>query len=641
MSNKAKEKVREALHAYLFNVEYGYAPKEGEDKCKKKGMFSKEDKVWEDPFSAHDKGMDYYKVWYKKFGNLRVQDNLLPINKPNTGKNMLSNKGTYSDSEDKKSLRMKLKAEIEKWLKIRNENRGKANFDDVVRELLALVHKFSGKDRQTYEDNQPPKSVKYPYYCTTSKKGKTSYTKVGEWLDTLGGVAELLYVTEFEEKLYHVQVMLMNMDNDLIEEFVWRTTNTFYTLAKYDQSWVILRVGNETENRTNFVDIKQRKKRREGLNEWAAKRDEAIKKYNARVAEEEREAEAERQKQLELTFSSLELFRSNYSDALYNKIEEWINELRTSTTGSAVKQFTEKFNEAAKKQGWVGKENGKEIGLMNYIEDSRVDNYTNRLLNGMKAQPSEKLKTMRKFVLEFDINTFKVDVNLRDMVEVYVEEVPKEYKGMVNMNLDSILNAETFLSKRSKKFQEKRDRKSRWPMTIKRLPGVGDEVEVGKKFKAGIDRYRHTKYETRYFKGIVMQISETSLRYQIEVETLGLVWKDFDEVIQVIPEYTGKWNLFGGPYLDYNNRGEYKWGPIPDDNRVNYNLNELDPQYYSYALTQLVPKDLRDKDDFIVRRILWVEKKKEKEDCDYICQAERQNSWNKKLGRHLRPKLKF
>ena len=157
MSQKQKEKVKKALNAYLFNVEYGYAPKEGKDQCKKKGMFSKEDKVWEDPFSANKKGKEYYREWTEKFGNLRVQTNLLPINKPNTGKNMLSKKGTYSDSENKKSLRMKLKAEIEKWLKIRKKSPklGLANFDDVVREILALVHKI---------DKEPPESVKrLPY----------------------------------------------------------------------------------------------------------------------------------------------------------------------------------------------------------------------------------------------------------------------------------------------------------------------------------------------------------------------------------------------------------------------------------------------------------------------------------------------
>ena len=64
-------KVKKALNLYLFHVEYGYAPKE-KITCKKAGYLGKKDNYWKDNI--------------ENTKTIRVQDNLLPINKRNTGK---------------------------------------------------------------------------------------------------------------------------------------------------------------------------------------------------------------------------------------------------------------------------------------------------------------------------------------------------------------------------------------------------------------------------------------------------------------------------------------------------------------------------------------------------------------------------
>ena len=162
---KAFEK---ALNDYLFNVEYGYVY---DRKCKTNvlGMTSS-DKYFQD----NEK-------------EIRKQDNLVKME-------------TLNKKYKKDSLKKKVTDQMEKWESWLPKKTTGGIIQYVAEEIDC--------------DDILKKTVDIPYYCTnTDKNGNKVYNKIGtytasQYFKVENKLSELLYVTQFEKKLYDLEQIL-------------------------------------------------------------------------------------------------------------------------------------------------------------------------------------------------------------------------------------------------------------------------------------------------------------------------------------------------------------------------------------------------------------------------------------------------
>tara|TARA_B100001059_G_scaffold212639_1_gene227836 strand:- start:1857 stop:3503 length:1647 start_codon:yes stop_codon:yes gene_type:complete len=461
-------KVKKALNLYLFHVEYGYAPKE-KINCKKAGMLGKKDKYWED--NIEDVA-------------IRVQDNLLPINKRNTGKNMLEPKGMYSDSEDKKSLRMKLKAAIEEWLTLFKKGyNAPYKYPRAVRDLFESIE---------YNDKYLEKYVKIPYYCTnTNKKNETFYSKIGEW--PVIGFEELLYVTEFEEKLYHVQLMMTDMNEALTED---NDGTSFYNLAEPKKEWNFLIKGNQIQIRTKFIDVEQRKERRKGIDDIAAKAP-----FMDRWKLENREYIVHAAGEVLRKIDNVEV--DKYRDKLLND-----------------------FNEKAKQAGWDPKRNDSNQlwRISSWIRDNFYKYFWD-LDEGDKT--ATELQNMKDFFIgtsKYNMNTATMDIDIKDLMENYVEGYTFN-KTVKNVNISWILTHQSWLEKRSEKFvsYDYNADKKVIPMTVVQNEFFGGTLRKGKScswcMRVVIDQWGNRNYTEKKTKEGAHYGTEYSFNENLDINT--------------------------------------------------------------------------------------------------------------------------
>ena len=179
---------KKALNAYLFNVEYGYAPP------KKKGC--KWQALSSDPY------------WTKKEREIRNEDNLVKMEK------LIKN-------YDKDSLKMNLKKKIETWGKWLSEYFPKLTTQNIIEYVANQIDEFEKK------------SVDIPYYCTNGN----TYSKIGTYeASRYNGksIPELLYVTKFEQKLYDLEWMLREKLGFSKETDYYYTTTLFFTYTSWN-----------------------------------------------------------------------------------------------------------------------------------------------------------------------------------------------------------------------------------------------------------------------------------------------------------------------------------------------------------------------------------------------------------------------
>lgn len=155
-----------ALNDYLFNVEYGYAPEKKKD-CNKNLLFG--DKDWKD------------------WETIRKKDNLVEME-------------TLNKKYSKESLKKKLMDQMEKW-------------DSwLPKKTTGGIIAYVAKEIDCHDILE--KTVDIPYYCTNTNKNKDLvYTKIGtytasQYFKVENKLSELLYVTQFEKKLYDLEKIL-------------------------------------------------------------------------------------------------------------------------------------------------------------------------------------------------------------------------------------------------------------------------------------------------------------------------------------------------------------------------------------------------------------------------------------------------
>ena len=378
---------KKALNAYLFNVEYGYAPS-GVTECQKNSWFSK--KV--DPY------------WTKNQNEIRQRDNLRPM------------KELYKDT--KESLKEKLKSTLKKY----QENtvfRDSRDYIPRVKELLESINK------------EKLKRIDVPFYCKNGKK----YIKKGTYEVTK--LAEILYVTEFEQKLYHLELMFRKEVYEIDEEN-FDYVETFKKIS--EQNDIKLLEDKDIQDRQGW-DNKERKTQRQ-------KRD----KFN---------------KDMESIYYYVPMGRWRSMPGRIKKKVEWL------AIENQIKSFKKMFNNvlsrafdvAATKAGWedlslYGNTNTFISCVKNEVEGRSWDNgwaTIETYMNRIPDKTPEQLKTMEKFLDEFDYK--KIDIKVD---EKFVQQYVKDYNYKIKFTVDAdwLLAHDKWLNERLKSFVG--------PLTVKR-----------------------------------------------------------------------------------------------------------------------------------------------------------------------------
>lgn len=384
-----------ALNAYLFNVEYGYAPS-GVTECKKNPTFSIFAK--KDPY------------WTENENDIRQKDNLVEME-------MLNKK--YK----KESLKEKLKSTLKKYQK-NTEWTTSRDYIPRVKELLKSIN------------NEKLKRIDIPFYCNDGKK----FIKKGTYEVT--NLAEILYVTEFEQKLYHLELMFRNEVYEIDKEN-FDFSETFKRIYD-DEDYKIKLVGdidiyNSIEDRKGW-DSKERKTQRKERDEF--------------------------NKYMESIYYYVPMRRWRSMPGRIKKKVKWLaieNQIRTYSLFNNV--LSRAFDVAATKAGWedlnlYGNTNTFLSCVFNELEGRSWDNgwaTIETYMNRIPDKTPEQLKTMEKGLDEFDYKKIDIEVDEK-FVQQYVKDYT--YKIKFTVNADGLLAHDKWLDERSKSFVG--------PLTVKR-----------------------------------------------------------------------------------------------------------------------------------------------------------------------------
>lgn len=318
-----------ALNAYLFNVEYGYAPKDKTD-CKKNLFRS-------DPY------------WTEKENEIRRDiNNLFPIRQF----------GTISKSKDKSLLKKALKKEMKTWL----------DSPYVETNIKYIVQ---------YIDKIDFQKVNIPYYCT---KGGT-YSKKGTYEMSIhhGGIKQLLYVTEFEQKLYEIELMARELLGYSDENAFYYTTTFFCT---YETN------GDKKFFSKDMIKLYKQRKR----TDWVDNKKEERNKFY-----EERENLG--------NFAPMERWKHTHMEIMIYSAEEIVSNINKITVEKDRQTLKEMFNKQAEAAGW-GKVNG-----ISLFDDLSKDSKDRTYVENMPEKTLEERYTMFNFLLgkkKFDYKTMQL-----------------------------------------------------------------------------------------------------------------------------------------------------------------------------------------------------------------------------------------
>lgn len=358
----AREKLKKALNAYLYNVEYGYVY---DRQCKSNllGMTSS-DKWW-----TEEKNMDL----------VRQQKNLLK----------------QLSKDRKESLKKKLLAteKMKEW--------------DRTWEAAGIIRSIATKIVDITK-----KKVNIPYYCKKNNK----YSKVGTYESK--ELKELLYVTQFEEKLYDLEQILrekLKWGNPTDYEY---TTTLYFT---YEKDWKKIGDGKKqvfftgglktvyaAEEREDWVDAEQQSKRNKFYEAMADKGN----------------------------WFPMSRWKNTIGENLMRKKRQIYKDL----DGMKIKNnpLQKAFHEQAKAAGWE-------------IEKGEI-------YWGRNEKSKEELETMTTFVNTFNLYTLKMDVNIRDLLGTNVIRYTYD-KIVKNVDLKWIQEHQKWVNERANKFVG--------PMTVK------------------------------------------------------------------------------------------------------------------------------------------------------------------------------
>lgn len=346
-----------ALNNYLFNVEYGYAPKK-KTNCKKKLLSLSKDEYWED------------------WKTIRQKDNLVEME-------------TLNKNYNKKSLRDKLMERIENfdsWLpKI---NISMKNIEGII-SYVANAIDFSNN----LGDSIEYKTVDIPYYCTNTDKktGKTVYAKIGTYTASKYVVreermkAELLYVTQFEKKLYDLEEVLRKKLGFSKPTDYHYTSTLYFTYSGGLNK--VYRNKNLERVYTNYVNRDERK----WIDEDFSKR----KKFYYDLAKLG-------------GWAPMARWKNTFRDDLEYWLNKIVNETDKNTKGEHKKTIIKAFDDKLVAAGWEITFNGIKKGGKKYIKDE---------LDKMK-DISLKQRHMIYGLIKFDYKTVKMVVSGKQQLKL-------------------------------------------------------------------------------------------------------------------------------------------------------------------------------------------------------------------------------
>tara|TARA_B100000214_G_scaffold375525_1_gene362357 strand:+ start:3306 stop:4298 length:993 start_codon:yes stop_codon:yes gene_type:complete len=323
---------KKALNAYLFNVEYGYAPPEKKG-CKWQALSS-------DPY------------WTEKEEEIRKDmNNLFPIKQF----------GTLSKSKDKSLLKEALKKEMITWLEL-DSPYVETNIKYIVQDI----------DKINYE-----KKVNIPYYCTNG----TTYSKIGTYEMSIhhGGIRQLLYVTEFEQKLYEIELMARELLGYSDENAYYYTTTFFCTYKTNGDKKFF------SEDMKTLYNLRTRP-------DWVDNKQEKRNKFY-----EERENLG--------NFAPMERWKHTHMEIMIYSAEKIVSNINKITVEKDRQTLKEMFNKQAEAAGW-GKVNG-----ISLFDDLSKDSKDRTYVKNMPEKTLEERRTMFNFLLgekKFDYNTMRL-----------------------------------------------------------------------------------------------------------------------------------------------------------------------------------------------------------------------------------------
>ena len=373
---------KNALNAYLFNVEYGYAPKDLKE-CKKNSWFSanKVDSYWTD-----------------NQNDIRVIGNLVEME-------------TLNKKYKKESLKNKLKSILIKYQKGTKFRDPQRDYIPRVKELLKSISK------------EKLECIDVPFYCNDGKK----YFKKGTYEVTK--LAEILYVTQFENKLYHLERIFRD-DVYQIDEENFDFVETFKKI--YDDYEIKLEGDIDIYNiiEDKDWDSEERKTQRE-------ERD----KFN---------------KYMESIYEYVPMRR--WKSISVGRIKKKVNWLAIENQIKSYYLFNNvlsgAFDKAATEAGWVDIET-KWIKytfiecVKNEVAKRSSNNGIKQYIEKLPDKTPEQLKTMMNFLDEFDYKKIDIEVD-----EKFVRQYVKDYTYDMKFTVDAdwLLAHDEWLYERSKSF---------------------------------------------------------------------------------------------------------------------------------------------------------------------------------------------
>ena len=391
-----------ALNAYLFNVEYGYAPS-GVTECKKNptiSIFAKKD-----PY------------WTENENDIRQKDNLVEME-------------TLNKKYKKESLKEKLKSTLKKYQKNTVFRDPSRDYIPRVKELLKSI------------DNEKLKRIDVPFYCNDGKK----FIKKGTYKVT--NLAEILYVTELEKKLYHLELMFRD-DVYEIDKENFDFSETFKRI--YDDDFYKIKLVGDIDIYNSIEDRK----------EWDSK--------ERKTQRKERD---EFNKYMESIYYYVPMRRWRSMPGRIKKKVEWLaieNQIRTYSLFNYV--LSRAFYDASTKAGWEdidiwGSKYSFTNCVRNEVKGRSSDNgwpTIETYIDKLPDKTPEQLKTMEEALDQFDYKKIDIQVDEK-FVQLYVKDY--NYKIKFTVNADGLLAHNKWLDEREKSFVG--------PLTVKRK---NDKIE--------------------------------------------------------------------------------------------------------------------------------------------------------------------
>ena len=361
----AKE-LKKALNAYLYNVEYGY--------------------VYDRECNTNWRGAAKPDEWWTEKENMekvRTQENLLPIKQ--------------LDKDRKESLKKKLLATE----KMKKYDRTYSDAGNIIKGIAEKI------DDITYA------KINIPYYC----KNKNKYSKVGTYeakVVNYGDLKEILYVTQFEEKLYDLeQILRKKIQWGKPTDYEY-TTTLYFTYMTYGKKDFLIANGEIL-----YGDFLRKRK------DWVDDVEQQSKRNKFYEAMEEKN-----------NYVPWRRWKNTIGDSLMRKKRQIYKEL----DGIKIKNnsLIKAFHKEAKAAGWE-------------IDEGEI-------YWGRKEKSREELEKMTTFVNTFNLDTLKMDVNIKDLLGRNVIRYTYD-KIVKNVDLKWIKAHQKWVNERANKFVG--------PMTVK------------------------------------------------------------------------------------------------------------------------------------------------------------------------------